>query len=287
MRHSFGPKRRPLRHAGEKTRCRKGLGVARRARKWRMVCTCQADGNSRRRPEVFENSPKTAPPCRRRAAIVGSGFRRLVNGLASLPPASTRRPCCQAARAAASRQSPQRRKARGAQGQTRRSRSHLCVLRRRALHIFLCNATIARAEHGPRQPESHAMTSAAAPQAGPGPVPGRSRPAPALRPNEPEKLAKNNDLPAEAGLIGGAIGGHWCRRASFLSLPGRDPAAPRPPPTPARPPNAPTISTHCSYGSTWLKKALGIGRRRMVLGVGSCQAAQSCLCGKADEGEGK
>ena len=70
------------------------------------------------------------------------------------------------------------------------------------------------------------MTSADAPQAGPGPAPGRSRPPPTPLPNEPKKLAKNNDLPAEAGLIGGAIGGHRCRRACFLSLPGRDPAAP-------------------------------------------------------------
>ena len=61
MRHGFGPKRRSLRHAGEKTCCRKGLGVARRARKWRMVCTCRADGSSRRCPEVFEKSENGAP----------------------------------------------------------------------------------------------------------------------------------------------------------------------------------------------------------------------------------
>ena len=57
MRHGFGPKRRSLRHAGEKTCCRKGLDVARRARKWRMVCTCQAE--PRRLGMIFASS---APP---------------------------------------------------------------------------------------------------------------------------------------------------------------------------------------------------------------------------------
>jgi hypothetical protein len=230
MRHGFGPKRRSLRHAGEKTCCRKGLGVARRARKWRMLCTCQADGNSRRRPEVFETSQKrrrrvgsTMPENRREApasapvsAASPTDLRRYrrEHKTPSLPGCSH----CREQQITAEAQ-----RTRSTKSDASLSKPSLRPLRRRALHIFLCNATIARAERGPRQPESHAMTSADAPQAGPGPAPGRSRPPPAPRPNEPEKLAKNNDLPAEAGA-------NW-RRSRRAPVPSRDflvAAGPRP-----------------------------------------------------------
>jgi hypothetical protein len=257
MRHGFGPKRRSLRHAGEKTCCRKGLGVARRARKWRMLCTCQADGNSRRRPEVFETSQKrrrrvgsTMPENRREApasapvsAASPTDLRRYrrEHKTPSLPGCSH----CREQQITAEAQ-----RTRSTKSDASLSKPSLRPLRRRSLHIFLCNATIARAERGPRQPESHAMTSADAPQAGPARRPGAPGPRPRHDRTNLRNSPKTMTCLQRPGPIGGAVGGHRCRRATFLSLPGRDPAAPAAASDTCPPAGRTDDLSHCGYGST-------------------------------------
>ena len=60
-------------------------------------------------------------------------------------------------------------------GETHRQGARATAGRSRTLHIFLCNAKVSAPKLGPRQQESHAMTSAIAPKAVPCPAHGRAR----------------------------------------------------------------------------------------------------------------